>query len=64
MLFNTTQKIMRATDSDIAFKKLAKEYREQAMDLEKVKKYAVELQKKNRELMQEKVRPEKKAIHN
>ena len=44
-------KMMRRTDGDIAFKELAKKYRKRGQDLEKVKEFALELQKKNRELM-------------
>lgn len=53
MLFNKMDKVMRVSDADVAFKKLAKEYREQGKDLEKVKDYSLVLQKKNRELMVE-----------
>lgn len=52
-------KMMRITDGDIAFKKLAKEYRNQQMNLEQVKDYSVELQKRNRELMMENERLKK-----
>jgi len=53
-------KMMRRTDGDIAFKKLAKEYRKNQKDLQTVKDYSVELQKKNRELMVENERLKKK----
>lgn len=52
-------KMMRRTDGDIAFKKLAKEYRERGKDLECLMNYSLELQKKNRELMIENERLKK-----
>lgn len=48
MIFN---KMLRRTDGDIAFKKLAKEYRYLQKDLQDLKDYALELQKKNKELI-------------
>jgi len=46
-------KMIRRTEGDVAFKKLAKEFRKRYQELEKVKEFSVELQKKNRELMVE-----------
>lgn len=56
-------KMMRRTDGDIAFKKLAKEYRNLQTDLLEVKDYAVELQKNNRKLMVENERLRKEVKH-
>ena len=56
-------KMLKRTDGDMAFKKLAKEYREQAKDLEKVKDYAVGLQQENLKIKTENAKLKSQLSH-